>query len=259
MTNKNIDSNNDNLIIFIPLKFKAGIYCLDQCGKVEYLSQVNFTLNDTIINNYTILYYNKFYNIINDDCRDIYDIKFENINKEIIVEYNSDSTLVSIKFLTNSKNILFYKKYSIDDAEKLSSNLIDEFFLYSINNLNKNFIDEEVCNLFIDYYYDGSSIDIHIVLATTKERNLLYEKHNEENLQTPYINSSGDYSTRLFFSKDLMSKLECLMLSIRRDSLFDEFVILKRLSNELKSRLASANLQLNLSDDFEVIEPELYD
>ena len=56
-----------------------------------------------------------------------------------------------------------------------------------------------------------------------------------------------------------MSKLECLMLSIRRDSLFDEFVILKRLSNELKSKLTSANLQLNLSHDFEVLDPELYD
>lgn len=75
----------------------------------------------------------------------------------------------------------------------------------------------------------------------------------------PYQEIIFYISTRLFFSKDLMSKLECLMLSIRRDSLFDEFVILKRLSNELKSRLASANLQLNLSDDFEVIEPELYD
>lgn len=75
----------------------------------------------------------------------------------------------------------------------------------------------------------------------------------------PYQEIIFYISTRLFFSKDLMSKLECLILSIRRDSLFDEFVILKRLSNELKSRLASANLQLNLSDDFEVIEPELYD
>lgn len=75
----------------------------------------------------------------------------------------------------------------------------------------------------------------------------------------PYQEIIFYISTRLFFSKDLMSKLECLMLSIRRDSLFDEFVILKRLSNELKSRLASANLNLNLSDDFEVLEPELYD
>ena len=75
----------------------------------------------------------------------------------------------------------------------------------------------------------------------------------------PYQEIIFYISTRLFFSKDLMSKLECLMLSIRRDSLFDEFVILKRLSNELKSKLASANLNLNLSDDFEVLEPELYD
>lgn len=75
----------------------------------------------------------------------------------------------------------------------------------------------------------------------------------------PYQEIIFYISTRLFFSKDLMSKLECLMLSIQRDSLFDEFVILKRLSNELKSRLASANLNLNLSDDFEVLEPELYD
>lgn len=75
----------------------------------------------------------------------------------------------------------------------------------------------------------------------------------------PYQEIIFYISTRLFFSKDLTSKLECLMLSIQRDSLFDEFVILKRLSNKLKSRLASANLQLNLSDDFEVIEPELYD
>lgn len=167
----------------IPLSYKKGEY-----GPNDLKNIVGETFEFDFDSDYGIIEYT-VPNSRNDPR--LYDIPADVLESTLKAFYDDNGQLKKVTVNNeDNKDMLVFIRY---DGEEAAKEEIRSFALENAKVITEQLIKsrDKAARLFVEYYYDGSSMDYHALIGTEEQKRKLEEKYpGDDNV----VDNSGDYN-----------------------------------------------------------------
>lgn len=270
---------NVSCVYFIPVIYQKGIFKLHELPylsfSVEEFNNLSLSEKQELFDKYSFWYkiedraLSNDFNVLHDENN----IGIDNIEISYIDYKDKKGFLNKIAFQNSKNSFQFFDKEDITKLEniieKLSKEAADSIFEF----IKKETNNEEIFRMFLEYYGDGEMADILFTIGTKEDYNNITKKYleshdsreSEEELKEYLKNSPGDYSKK-FTVKNIeeinsyyCSFAECGVIFKVLDKSDDFNNFLYEVGTKIKKQLEKKISKLNLSEDFEFLEPTIYD